>query len=100
MRALSAAALIWGAMLMAGPALAQDPAAPAAEPATGPATTGSIGTTAPATGPQRIGALTRVGQTKPPGSALGDDLGTRPDLLARSREIDRRINVGICSGCQ
>jgi hypothetical protein len=91
------AALIWGAVLVGGPALAQGDAAPG--PGAAP-TPGAIGTTATGDTPQRTGAITGVGQTKPPGAAIGDELGTRPDLQERSRQLDRRIDTGICSGCR
>jgi hypothetical protein len=92
MRGFGAAALIWGAVLITGPALAQD-----TSPAPAPAPAGRTGT---GDVPQRTGAITGLGQTKPPGTALGDTLGTRPDLQEKSRQLDRRIHQGICSGCR
>ncbi|MET7243752.1 hypothetical protein ABZT49_10320 [Methylobacterium sp. EM32] len=53
--------------------------------------------------PARLGPATRdttgVGQTKPPGAALGPDAGLTPELQQRDREIQRRIDTGICDGC-
>ena len=46
------------------------------------------------------GGTTDVGQTKPPGAAVGDGLGTRPDLDQKSRQLDQKINQGICVGCK
>ena len=57
-----------------------------------PASPGPIGTA-----PDR--SVTATGQTKPPGAAVGDNLGSRPDLDEKSRELDRAINRGICRGC-
>ncbi|WP_288582196.1 hypothetical protein [uncultured Methylobacterium sp.] len=42
---------------------------------------------------------TGVGQTKPPGAALGPDSGLTPELQARDREIGRKIETEICTGC-
>ncbi|KTS37783.1 hypothetical protein NS228_17475 [Methylobacterium indicum] len=56
-----------------------------------PSVTGSLGTAARTT--------TGVGQTKPPGAALGPDAGLTPDLQARDREIGRKIETEICTGC-
>jgi hypothetical protein len=83
-----------GTALVAGPALAQTTSSPAAAP---PA---SVGTTVNGGLPDRTASTTAVGQTKPAGAAVGDDLGTRPDLQQRSRELDRRIDKGICTGCK
>ncbi|KMO17044.1 hypothetical protein [Methylobacterium platani] len=60
-------------------------------PGRDPGGTGSLG---PATRD-----TTGVGQTKPPGAALGPDSGLTPDLQARDREIQRAIETGICTGC-
>ncbi|MCF4127429.1 hypothetical protein [Methylobacterium sp. SyP6R] len=42
---------------------------------------------------------TGVGQTKPPGAALGPDAGLTPELRERDRAIQRHIDTGICTGC-
>ncbi|TNC11748.1 hypothetical protein FF100_19115 [Methylobacterium terricola] len=42
---------------------------------------------------------TGVGQTKPPGAALGPDAGLTPQLQERDREIQRAIDTGLCTGC-
>jgi hypothetical protein len=42
---------------------------------------------------------TGVGQTKPPGAALGPGAGLTPDLQRRDREIQGKIDAGICAGC-
>lgn len=47
----------------------------------------------------RSGAVTATGQTKPPGTPVGDNMGTRPDLERKSRQLDRQIKDGICKGC-
>jgi hypothetical protein len=91
MRPLSAA-ILCGALLTAAPAGAQT--APGAAPA------GTVGSTATGDLPAKTGATTAVGQTKPPGDTVGDRLGTRPDLEEKSRDLDQKINRGICSGCQ
>jgi hypothetical protein len=96
MRTQWLAALALGAILTAGlisgAASAQSAAAPGA-----PAAIGSTATGGP---PERAGSVTSVGQTKPGGAAVGDDLGTRPDLQEKSRKLDRQINQGICNGCK
>ncbi|NNM73620.1 hypothetical protein [Enterovirga aerilata] len=88
----SIAALILAGALLALPAAAQSPPAPA--PATPPP--GSVGSTVDGTIPARAASTTAVGRTKPPGAAAD---GTRPDLEAKSRQLDRRIRTGICAGC-
>ena len=85
------ASLATAAVLAAAPALAQ---IPPPSPRQGDT---SVGTTS--TGPLAPRATTGVGQTKPPGAAEGGGLGTRPDLEAKSRELDRKIDTGICTGC-
>ena len=79
------------AILTVAPAFAQAPPLP---PRQGD---GSVGTTA--TGDLAPRATTATGQTKPPGAAGDGGLGTRPDLEAKSREVDRKIDTGICTGC-
>ena len=66
----------------------------------GVAPVGSVGSTATGTAPDKTGSTTAVGQTKPPGTAVGEDRGTRPDLERKSDELSRRINTGICTGCK
>ena len=87
----SLASLATVAILTVAPALAQAPPLP---PRQGD---GSVGTTA--TGGLAPRATTATGQTKPPGEAGGAGLGTRPDLEVKSRELDRKIDTGICTGC-
>ena len=98
-----AIALILGS-LAAGPALAQSSPSAASSglvPAgPGAPAGGSVGSTATGGLPEKTGATTAVGQTKPPGTAVGDREGTRPDLEAKSRELDRKIDRGICIGCK
>jgi len=65
--------------------------AQAEPPARDPGITGSLG---PATRD-----TTGVGQTKPPGAALGPDAGLTPELQERDRAIQRTIDTGICTGC-
>ena len=50
--------------------------------------------------PEKTGSTTAVGQTKPPGAPVGENEGTRPDLERKSRELDTKINQGICTGCK
>ncbi|RVU16858.1 hypothetical protein [Methylobacterium oryzihabitans] len=85
-----AAALVAGALTFPAAAQTTDPAPPAGG-MTEPGSTGSVG------GVDRN--ITGVGQTKPPGSALGPGDGTTPELRRKSREIDRKIDTGICIGC-
>ena len=101
-----AIALVVGS-LAAGPALAQlSPSAPSsglaptAPVGSGAPAGGSVGSTATGGLPEKTGATTAVGQTKPPGTAVGDREGTRPDLEAKSRALDRKIDRGICTGCK
>lgn len=82
-------ALLVAAALSVAPALAQIPPPREGGPTVGTTATGGL--------PDR--ATTATGQTKPPGAAEGDRLGTRPDLEAKSRELDRKIDTGICAGC-
>lgn len=96
-----AAAIVIVGLLAAPPALAQAPSpGPTGgdRPEAGPA--GSAGGTSADRVPERAGSISAVGRTKPPGATLGDQLGTRPDLEARSRELNRRIETGICTGCR
>ena len=99
-------ALAGAFLLTAAPALAQTtpsagsglaPAAPVA-PSTSPA--GSVGSTVTGTAPEKTGSTTAAGVTKPPGATEGERLGTRPDLEEKSRQLDQKINKGICSGCK
>lgn len=73
-------------------------AVPAAAQAPAPGTSGAGSTVGGAAG-DRTGSTTAVGQTKPPGAAVGDGLGTRPDLERKDQELTRRIERGICTGC-
>lgn len=92
-------------LFAAGPSFAQTtapssglaPASPMA-PTTPPA--GSVGSTVNGGAPDRTGSTTAIGQTKPPGDAVGERMGTRPDLEAKSKELDQKINKGICVGCK
>lgn len=89
-------------LFVAGPTVAQTtapssglaPASPMA-PATPPA-----GSTVNGGVPDRTGSTTAIGQTKPPGDPVGERMGTRPDLEAKSKELDQKINKGICVGCK
>ena len=93
MSGLSKAALALGAALLATPALAQTP--PAA-PVTGTPQAGAVGSTVTGAAPAIAGSTSAVGRTKPPGAAAD---GSRPDLDAKSRQLDRKIKTGICKGC-
>lgn len=84
--------LLAGAILTAGPVFAQT--------SPGVAPSGTVGSTATGAAPEKTGATTGVGQTKPPGDAVGDNLGTRPDLEQKSKQLDQKIDKGICSGCK
>lgn len=90
-------------LFAAGPAAAQTTApnsglAPASPMAPPPA--GSAGSTVNGGLPEKTGSTTAIGQTKPPGDPVGDRMGTRPDLEAKSKELDQKINKGICVGCK
>jgi hypothetical protein len=95
-------------LALASPVAAQVPPArdSAASPTLAPMTPGMPSTAAAdrdlsGSGlPDRTASTTAVGRTKPPGAPVGDGLGTRPDLEVKSRELDRKINTGICSGCK
>ena len=69
---------------------------PPASPGPAPLPAGSVGSTVSGGLPSRAASTTAVGRTKPPGEAAP---GTRPDLDAKSRQLDRKINRGICTGC-
>ncbi|MEH3146974.1 MAG: hypothetical protein PGN34_16855 [Methylobacterium frigidaeris] len=58
---------------------------------TDPGSTGSVGTV--------DRNISGVGQTKPPGAALGPGDGTTPELRRKNEEIGRKIDTGICIGC-
>ncbi|WP_298967781.1 hypothetical protein [uncultured Methylobacterium sp.] len=87
-----AAALVAGALALPAAAAAQatNPA-PSTGGMTEPGSTGSVGSV--------DRNITGVGQTKPPGSALGPGDGTTPELRRKSRDLDRKIDTGICIGC-
>lgn len=91
-----AAALALLACLSAAPALAQTtpPVASGLAPSPASPTQGIP----PATGGagDRTGSVAATGQTKPPGEAAP---GTRPDLEQKSKQLDEKINRGICRGC-
>jgi hypothetical protein len=93
-------ALIASGCLASGSALPQTAGDAGSGASPGAAPLSSVGSTRTGGLPERAGATTAVGQTKPPGTAVGDGLGTRPDLEEKSRRIDRQIQTGICSGCQ
>ena len=88
------AGLVLIGVLVAGPAGAQSPVTP---PGPGVAPAGSVGSTVDGAPPARAASTTAVGRTKPPGAAAD---GTRPDLEQKSRELDRKIQTGICTGCK
>ena len=89
MRRTHLLAALLAAALAPAPLLAQtEPPGPAV---TEPGSTGSLGPAARDT--------TGVGQTKPPGAALGPDRGLTPALQERDRAIKRKIDSGICIGC-
>ncbi|ACL60053.1 hypothetical protein [Methylobacterium nodulans] len=79
---------LMAASLGAAPLAAQtaDPGAPLPGPRTNEPT--STGTT--------TRTITSTGQTKPPGRAAAPREGNQPD---RIKEINRRIDTGICIGC-
>ena len=85
--------------LVAGAASAQT--APPASSGLSPGSASPTGGIPPATGGagDRTGSITATGQTKPPGSTVGPEQGTRPDLETKSKELDEKINRGICRGC-
>lgn len=90
------AILVCACLAVSGPALAQSasglaPTGPGAPPA------GTVGSTATGDLPLKTGATTAVGQTKPPGDAAP---GTNSALEEKSRELDRKIDKGICTGCK
>ena len=97
---------VCAALLLAGPALAQSGSglssgistgAPPASSGPGTLPAGSVGGTTTGDVPLKTGSTTAVGQTKPPGEAAS---GTRSDLEEKSRELDRKIDKGICVGCK
>lgn len=97
---------VCAALLFAGPAIAQSGSglssglstgAPPASSSPGTLPAGSVGSTATGDAPLKTGSTTAVGQTKPPGEAAP---GTRTDLEEKSRELDRKIDKGICVGCK
>ncbi|WP_018260601.1 hypothetical protein [Methylobacterium sp. WSM2598] len=76
------------ATLGAGPLAAQnaDPGAPG--PGAAPAEPGSTGTV--------NRNVTATGQTKPPGRAAAPREANQPD---RVKELNRKVDTGICIGC-
>jgi hypothetical protein len=95
----SIAGLALVGVLVTLPAFGQAPASPGpgATPAPGVAPAGSVGSTVDGASPARAASTSAVGRTKPPGAAAD---GTRPDLDAKSRQLDRKIKTGICTGCK
>lgn len=91
------AGLALAAALYGLPASAQDgTASPGGATTTAPPA-GSVGSTAKGGITETTGSTSLVGKTKPPGAAAD---GYRPDLEEKSRELDRKINTGICTGCK
>ena len=86
--------------LLVPPALSQPVTAPPVGTPLGTPPPGSVGSTVTGGLLDKAGATTAVGQTKPAGSPVGDGLGTRADLQEKSRQIDRKIDTGICTGCK
>lgn len=87
--------LVATACLAASPGFGQtSTGSPGASP------TGTVGSTRTGDDPEKTGSTTAIGQTKPPGQPVGDGLGTRPDLEDKSRDLTRRIQRDICTGCQ
>ena len=94
----SIAGLALVGVLVVLPAFGQAPASPGpASPGPGVAPAGSVGSTVDGAPPARAASTSAVGRTKPPGAAAD---GTRPDLDAKSRQLDRKIQTGICTGCK
>lgn len=98
-------ALMAMGLLAVSPAVAQTTApssglAPASPMAPSTAPSGTVGSTVNGAAPEKTGSTTAIGTTKPPGDAIGDRMGTRPDLEAKSRDLDQKINKGICVGCK
>lgn len=93
--------LVLAACLAGAPVLAQTEETGRAGGLSGPgvAPPGSVGSTRTGEAPEKTGSTTAIGQTKPPGQAVGDGLGTRPDLEDKSRDLTRRIQNDICKGC-
>ena len=91
--------LICACLAVPASALAQSASglAPASPVAPGSPPAGTVGSTATGDLPLKTGSTTAVGQTKPPGDAAP---GTRSDLEVKSRELDRKIDKGICTGCK
>ena len=88
---IAPAVLALAASLLASPVLAQT---------TPPARSSDLGAGLSAGGPgDRTGSVTAAGQTKPPGAALGPD-GSNDRLDEKSRELDKKIQNGICTGCK
>ncbi|MFE1600913.1 hypothetical protein [Methylobacterium sp. ID0610] len=76
------------ALLGAGPAAAQTTAPGTSSPGAGvnePASTGTTGR-----------SITSTGQTKPPGRTAAPQESGQPD---RIKEINRKVDTGICIGC-
>jgi hypothetical protein len=83
MRRTHRLAVLLATFLAPAPLLAQVELDPGVTGSLGPATRGTTG----------------VGQTKPPGAALGPDAGLTPELQERDRQIQQVIDTGICTGC-
>ncbi len=92
------ASIALAAALGSAPAFAQGSSIGTGSAGAAPAATAAIPPASGAAG-DRTGSITGTGQTKPPGTAVGEGLGTRPDLDQRSRQLDRQIQTGICKGC-
>ena len=87
-RHLLAAASVSLAVFAVLPAAAQTPPSRPSDTAAG--STGATGAG------DRTGSITSVGQTKPPGEA---GTGITPELEKKDRELAKRLEGGICTGC-
>ncbi|WP_407522088.1 hypothetical protein [Methylobacterium oryzisoli] len=82
--------LIGGVLLAAGPLAAQtaDPGALPSSRSGDPSSTGAVNR-----------SITATGQTKPPGAAVGPREGQSGEQRDKIRDINRKVDTGICIGC-
>ncbi|MBY0295223.1 MAG: hypothetical protein K2X71_04155 [Methylobacterium sp.] len=87
---LTVPTILAAALLGAAPLSAQtaDPGVPPSPRAGDPGSTGAVNR-----------SITATGQTKPPGAAVGPRESQSGEQRDKIRDINRKVDTGICIGC-